>query len=473
MTDAAAPTRSLSATVKIPARSLGLKLLLVCGLALLMSIPAFFVFGLLMERTHRADQVSNEIGSLVGGPQTFLGPVIAVPWTAPPDKAGGDVKRGEWLVYPVTGRADLDTKASVRRRSLFEVPVYEAAIRYQARFDPAAADKAAKDSGITLDWPHAEFLTGASDARGAHSDVVLTIADHSYSLSPAAVADNIQLAGPDNPNPSLNQLLDRSYPHAANLTLFGMAAGSFVKPAQPLDVSGAMAFSGARRVGVLAFAKTTEILINGTWSSPSFDGAFLPASRSVAGSKSSDGGAPAKGFTARWVVPFIARGLPAQSNFDGLAKLGAAEVGVTFVEPANPYQSVGRSLKYALLFVGLVFLAYFMFETTTGKRVHPAQYVLIGLAQIIFYLLLLSISEHVGFDYGFLIAAGATVALISAYAGWVFESRLQGLRALAGFSLLYALIYVLMRLEDYALLVGALSSFIAIALVMYFTRRVD
>jgi inner membrane protein len=121
----------------------------------------------------------------------------------------------------------------------------------------------------------------------------------------------------------------------------------------------------------------------------------------------------------------------------------------------------------------MVFLAYFMFETTQGKRVHPAQYVLIGLAQVVFYLLLLSIAERIGFDAAFIIAAGATVALISAYAGWVFESRRQGLIALVAFTLLYGLIYVLMRLEDLALLVGALASFAAIAAVMFVTRRLD
>lgn len=134
---------------------------------------------------------------------------------------------------------------------------------------------------------------------------------------------------------------------------------------------------------------------------------------------------------------------------------------------------MARSLKYAPMFIGLVFLAYFLFETTQGRRVHPAQYVLIGLAQIIFYLLLLSIAEHTSFDAGFAIAATATVALISAYAGWTFESRRQGVIALVAFAALYGLIYVLMRLEDFALLIGALTSFAAIAAVMYFTRRVD
>jgi inner membrane protein len=134
---------------------------------------------------------------------------------------------------------------------------------------------------------------------------------------------------------------------------------------------------------------------------------------------------------------------------------------------------VNRSLKYVLLFVGLLFLSYFIFEVTTGKRVHPAQYILVGIAQTIFYLLLLSFAERIGFDFGFLLAGGATVILLSANAGWIFESRLQALRALLCFGLLYALIYMLLRLEDNALLVGAIASFLAVAAAMYFTRGID
>jgi inner membrane protein len=110
---------------------------------------------------------------------------------------------------------------------------------------------------------------------------------------------------------------------------------------------------------------------------------------------------------------------------------------------------------------------------TTGKRVHPAQYIMVGFAQIIFYLLLLSFAERIGFDWGFLIAGAATVILLSANAGWIFSSRVQGFRALACFSLLYALIYLLLRLEDNALLVGAVASFLAVAAVMFFTRKID
>jgi inner membrane protein len=153
--------------------------------------------------------------------------------------------------------------------------------------------------------------------------------------------------------------------------------------------------------------------------------------------------------------------------------LDDTELGVSFVEVADPYQSVSRALKYVPLFLGLVFLSYFVFEATTGNRIHPAQYILVGVAQLIFYLLLLSLAERIGFDFGFLIAAVATVGLLAANAGWIFASRTQGARALAIFSLVYGLIYMLLRLEDNALLVGAIASFIAVAAVMYFTRKID
>lgn len=468
--------------------SSGLKLLLVCAIALVMSVLALFVFLVLMDRTKRAEQVTGEISRLMGGPQTFLGPVLAVPYVAPvqadPVSVGGadaDTpapqaqaprwERGVWYVFPVQGAADVDTKTEVRRRSLFKVPVYTADVKFDASFDLTDVAKSAP-AGAQLDWSRAEILVGASDPRGARSDVVLTVAGQRHVLNPATLETEVGLTYPD------DGAARRGPPGGGTIKLFGMPAAGLIGPDNKLEVSGALKFTGASRLAILAYGKSTRATVKGDWNHPSFGGGFLPLERSVAGHDPEGQGSGNagkrldKGFSATWTVPFVARGVPAQGGGDQLSRLGAVDLAVAFVEPANPYQSVSRSLKYAPLFLGLVFLAYFLFETTTGKRVHPAQYVLIGLAQTIFYLLLLSVSEHLGFDLGFLIAAGATVGLISAYAAWVFD-RAQGFRALVGFTVLYGLIYVLMRLEDYALLVGALASFAAIAAVMYFTRRID
>lgn len=455
------------ARLAVPARrSAGLKLLLVCGLALLMSIAALFVFALLMERSNRAERVAHEVGSLMGGPQTFLGPVIAVPYTrsvteaapvgAGPGATTTSIDAGVWHIFPTRGRVEAATESEVRSRSLFKVPVYTADLNYAASFDLAGAGAEAP-RGVALDWSRAEIVLGASDARGAKSDITLSLGGQTVALTPSNVEPTASLNPPEGPG-----VIALSRPDGESLRLFGTRLPESLRAGGRFDVSGRATFSGAQRIAVLPFAGTTTAVIRGDWPHPSYNGGFLPTRQDAA-----------DGFSAAWTVPFVARGVPVEGDRETLSRLGSTSLGVTFVEPANPYQSVSRSLKYAPLFIGLVFLTYFLFETTTGRRVHPAQYILVGSVQVIFYMLLLSIAEHTGFDIAFALAATATVGLISAYAGWAFESRTQGVRALVAFTLLYSLIYVLMRLEDYALLVGAFSAFAALAAVMYFTRKVD
>jgi inner membrane protein len=228
-------------------------------------------------------------------------------------------------------------------------------------------------------------------------------------------------------------------------------------------VTSVLRFSGAQRLALLPYGKTSHLIVEGDWPSPGFDGTFLPAKRTIS----------PQGFSGEWLVPFIARGVRAEGTSLAVSNLDSSALGVSFIEVADPYQSVSRSLKYVPLFVGLVFLSYFVFEVTARKRVHSAQYVLVGMAQLIFYLLLLSLAERIGFDWAFLAAGGATVLLLSVNAHWIFASRTQGWRALAVFSILYLFIYLLLRLEDNALLVGAMASFLAVAAVMYLTRKID
>jgi inner membrane protein len=172
-------------------------------------------------------------------------------------------------------------------------------------------------------------------------------------------------------------------------------------------------------------------------------------------------------------VPYVARNIAEAGTSVQVARATQMFVSTRFVDPSNPYQSVTRALKYAILFIGVVFLAYFLFEAMSPVRVHPAQYVLVGLAQVIFYLLLLAIAERIGFDWAFLIAATATVLLIGLYLGAVFKDKKRGYIAVAAFAALYALIYLLMRTEENALLIGSLAAFTAITAAMYLTRNLD
>ncbi len=422
----------------------GGKALLVCLLAGLMMIPAMFVFGLVNERSHRSDQVVAEVSALQGGPQAVLGPLLVAPYALAPDEKG--VRATGWyVVSPETGSARLNVRTSVKRRGIFEVPVYRADAVLDASF-AAAPQQLNLPAGATVDWSRAQIVVGFSDLRGAKSDVIATVTTAAgpvqLSLAPAS---GIGLGSEQQP--------------------FGLVAAPAAALAGGGKVQASLSFTGAQRLSVLPFAKSTHVEAAGDWSAPSFDGGFSADSRSF----------DAKGFKAAWTVPFIARGLAAHGDTADIS-LGAMrdkDLGVTLAQASNPYQAVTRSLKFAILFIGLVFLTFFVFEAMSGRRLHPAQYLMVGLAQLLFYLLLLSLAEYIGFDLGFLAAAVATVGLIGLYAGAAFKGARYAVQALVVFSLLYGLIYLLMRLEDFALLAGSLASFIALAAVMWLTRKLD
>jgi inner membrane protein len=283
-----------------------------------------------------------------------------------------------------------------------------------------------------------------SDLRGA-KDAQISVAGRPLEVSPVELD---RTDSDDQPNQTLRVL--------------GAPLGWTEQPASAtLPVQATLNVSGAQNISLATFARDTTIALAGNWGAPSFDSGVLPDTREIA----------ANSFSASWRIPFLARGVPgagADLWFDGLMSPGAS-----LIDEASPYQSVDRALKYAPMFIGLVFLTYFLFEVTSGRRAHPAQYVLVGLAQTIFYMLLLSISEVAGFNMGFIAAAVGTVLALSLYAGSVFGSRMAAVKALGVFSLLYGLIYVLLRQEDYALLVGSIASFLAIAGTMWMTRKLD
>ena len=421
---------------------MGVKLLLVCGLALLMMIPAIFVSSVVDERAQRAKEVIGEISGRAGGQQLFLGPTLTIPYSIPSPYKAGSPALGTYVVFPSRGNADVRIKTEERRRSLFRVPVYQADLNFDAAFDLTGVPASAP-AGAELDWQNAHIVIGLSDARGAMADATLSLNDKTVTLSP-------------------NSSLDSDTTHLA-LSYFGAPVSDVARPNAKFNTGVQIRVSGAQRLAVVAYGKTTHFTAQGDWRSPGFDGGFLPVNRSVTN----------QGFTSEWSVPFIARGISTEGISPILSGLDRTALGISFVEVADPYQSVSRSVKYALLFIGLLFLSYFVFEVTSRKCVHPAQYILVGVAHMVFYLLLLSLAERIGFDWAFLLAGGATVLLLSANAGWIFASRLQALRALVAFGLLYCSIYLLLRLEDNALLVGAIASFAAIAAVMRFTRNID
>lgn len=430
----------------VPQRSFGLKLMLVCALALSMAVPAAFVYMIFSSRAMNAEAAIFDVTSLQAGNQNLVGPVILVPYERDTVVSVNSINNvsqvrttaGHVLLYAETGTVAADLKTEIRKRGLQQVPVFTSHAAFKATFNPARITAEAP-GGVRIFWNDAKILMNVSDLRGA-KDAQLTIGGRPLELAPISFAQ----------------------PDRGERRVLGASLGWTNEPvAGPLQVSATLDVTGAQNVSFATFARDTKIDLKGDWRAPRFDSGVLPDTREVT----------KDGFSASWHVPFLARGVPGVGVdiwFDQLMSPGAS-----LLNEASPYQSVERALKYAPMFIGLVFLTYFLFEVTSGKRAHPAQYILVGLAQVIFYMLLLAISEVLGFTMGFVIAAVATVMALSLYAGSVFASRMAMLKALGVFSTLYALIYVLLRQEDYALLVGSIAAFLAIAGTMFMTRNLD
>lgn len=438
----------------LPGRSRGLKLLLVCGLALIMAIPALFVYGIVLERSDGASSAVREISEKVGGQQSLLGPVLALPYSHAPDPQKPDnVVYGVAVAYAETGLATAYVAVEERQRGIHLIPVFKSEVDFKARFNPESLRSAVPQNATPI-WTDARLYVGLSDSRGISDQITVTANGSPVLLEPFA-----NFSGETN---------DYRITPPSNSKLAGGTIRNLENIRTPFDVYAKMIITGAERFAIGPFARDTRVKMTSNWATPSFTGGTLPTGHDV--------GVSDDGFTAEWHVPYLARGIAGAGprlNLGNVTQYEYRDMAVRFIHAANPYQSVQRALKYAAMFVGLVFLSYFLFEVTSGLRAHPAQYILVGLAQTIFYLLLLAFSERIGFDAAFLISAGMTVCLTAAYAMSVFKSRKYGLRAFAILSGIYTLIYVLMRAEGEALLAGAVASFTAIAVTMWLTRNVD
>jgi inner membrane protein len=458
-------------------RSLGLKFLLVVALAALMTIPTVLVWGLIMERTTRAQQVIQEVGERFGGPQTFTGPILAAPYTAsvptPPTpenpRPGPTVTRGWYMVFAKTGAGDATAETSVRARGegeLFKVRVYTADLVFKGKFELPERLLGVPE-GAVVDWDRAVILMGVGDARGAAAPAQVTLtgaglaAPRTVPLEPgSAYAGILPGDGSTDPGGGFGRFGGGL---SGGRQWLVAPAGDVVRPGVSFEVASTLKFTGVERLAFTAFAKDTVLTMQGNWPHVGYFGQFPADAQPTT----------AQGFKAQWNVPFVARNLAEAGDAGTFSSLPSLTVVTAFVDPSNPYNWVDRALRYSPLFVGIVFLVYFMFEALSPRRAHPAQYVLVGLAQVIFYLLLLSLAERIGFEAAFAAAAAATVAQIGWYAGVVFKDRGRGIMATAIFALLYVLIYMLLKLEDLALLVGSIASFLVVLGVMFATRNLD
>lgn len=434
------------ATSLLPAaRAPGLKFFLVGFLTLLMAVPLLLVSAVLFERQDYAAEATANIAEGWGGAQTITGPLIAVPyWTLETnfDEKGTPrtIERAATAIFlPDDFKLDATTQTETRARGIFEVNVFRSAVTLAGSF--AAPDFAA--IGITparVAWDKAQLILYVGDLRGLTEAASLTWAGRPLSFSPGTLPDTTYAQG-----------------MRASVPITGEGG--------PKRFEITLKLNGTQELFIAPVGVTSTVSIAGDWPHPSFQGAFLPASRQVG----------ADGFAAEWRVPHLARNVPqAMANpNDVFSLLGSAKFGVSFYQPVDFYQTIERALKYAILFVGLGFLIFFLMETLTGARVHAVQYLLVGSAQVVFYLLLLSLSENVGFETAYLWGASATVGLIALYSWSALKSLSRALLVLLLLAGLYSVLYLLLIQEDYALLIGSVATFIALALTMLLTRNVD
>ncbi len=454
--------------------SVSFKLFIIGLLAVVLLVPSFQITSLIHERQQRQRSVVAEIGRSWSGPQSLGGPVLVVPYKTMVKTVAGDVEKLEERIYqlyvlPENLRIAAETDAKLLHRGIFDAAVYEAKVRMEGRF--GALDLAKVDiEADQLLWERARLAIGVGDLRGLRNSPTVTLGEQAYEPETeyadiGVFANNLVVA------PALSSEPWETLPFAFTLDLRGSEGLRF-----------------------LQLAKHTHVAVTGNWGSPKFFGKFLPDEREIRDS----------GFVAHWEVPHFSRTMPQQwtashttigemydpresDQYDGpigpyatSAVAGnhdstheAAVFGIQFLQPVDHYQKAERTAKYAILIIVLTFVSLFFTEVITKRRIHIIQYVLIGAAMIVYYTLLLSFSEHVGFNLAYGIASLATIALVGGFIARLLRRRRVALLFGGILALFYGFIFVIIQLQDMALLFGSVGLFITVGLLMYFSGRID
>jgi inner membrane protein len=434
-----------------------IKLIGVGALVLLLLIPLAMITGTLNERLMRRNEAVADITSSWGKEQNVIGPVLGIPYqyryrTMKEFPAGGDkVERREVEEVAVANAYFLpetltivgDVQTQTLHRGIYDAAVFRAGVTLSGRFAPpdfAALKIDLKD----VQWKDAFVTFALNDMRGTREGIMLDWGGNKRPLLPGS-----QVPG---------------YTTGAT----AMLAGD--KPiSAPVEFSIPLDFNGSEAIYFAPFGVKNEATLKSNWPDPGFRGAFLPASRNVRGD----------GFDANWKVSYYGRDYPQQWTSRGgnerfnLQTVSNSRFGAQFLSILDAYRYVERSIKYGVLFLVLVFTAFFLFEVTARQKIHPFQYLMVGAALCLFYLLLLSISEFIGFGLAYLIAAVASTVLITWYCRFFLGGGARTLMIGTGLGGIYTFLYNTLRQQDYALLMGSIALFIVLALVMYLTRKID
>ena len=420
--------------------------LIVMGLILLgLLLPLSMVQSIVSERTTRRDSVATDVSSTWGASQLLAGPMLTVPYEYTVVENDGKSRQmiGRATVLPDALIINGSLTPSTRQRGLFKVIVYGAELGLSGRFSLPDIPAVIRGSVRPL-LTEATVNIGVADPRGVRR-ATLNWNGSDRQLEPGISDVGLATTG-------LHARVNLNEPITSGAIPFSMA----------------IHLNGSRDFRIVPAGNATSATLTSSWPHPGFMG-ISPQAAAIDNS----------GFKATWDVSYFGRGFPRAWSDPGVDRermrnqAEASAFGVSLVQPVDIYQQAERSVKYAALFVVLTFVVFFLFEVVRARLLHPVQYVFVGFALCVFYLLLISLSEHVGFDRAYSAAAVAITLLLSSYSVFVLDGLKEGVVVGASTSALYGFLYLLLRLEDYALLAGSLGLFAALALVMLLTRRVN
>ena len=440
------------------------KFFLICGLILVLGIPLLIVWGLIGEREQRAAEVRQTVAQEWGGAQYIDGPLLIVPYTVKRVTTDGD-KRIEEIVekravfLPKSLKIGGKATTKVLHRSIYDVAVYTSLLDFEGSFAaPDIAEVAADTQSVR--WRDAVLAVAVSDVSGLKEAASLSIdGNETLSFEPSIGVPSIRSGGIHVRLASAAKLF--AAPGAPPLLRAGAAPAGL----NAFDFKFQLTLNGSSELTFAPVAQQTTVDLSSDWSDPSFMGAFLPNDRTIE---------PAS-FSARWQIPHLARSVPQSWSLSDqdLERMSPYAFGVRFIVPVDFYQLVSRAAKYATMFLATAFMAVFLLEIRSTRQVHPVQYLFVGLTMTFFYVLLLSLAEQIGFLWAYLIAALATGGMLSLYVARVQGSVNKGLVMAGVFFVLYGLLYLILQMEDYALLAGAIAGFVMLAVVMFSTLHVD
>ena len=414
--------------------SVALRIILIASIIILLIIPLLLIQSLITDRQVYRQEAVNEISKSWAGVQSIAGPIITI--SRKVEKA--DSKGNEYFVIkddyylPETLKIDVEVLPEKRYKGIYEVMLYKSKLKMSGTFNLAKLKE--KYANEAVDESYISF--NISDLRGIQKDAQLNLNGKKYKLIPG-LKDKVLRNG-------FYSDLDLS---AKDLP-------------QNFDIE--LELNGMENLEFVPLGKFTEVNMKSSWNNPSFEGAFLPLSREIT----------KDGFTAQWKVNYFNRSYPQEWKEKTYDPFPSA-FGVKFLVPVDEYQKTMRTSKYGLMIIVLTFLSFFMIELFSKKVIHPVQYLLVGLALIIFYSILLAISEYLLFQYSYFISSLLIIALIGFYIKSIYQSMQISIIISGMLMIFYSFMYVILQLQDYSLLIGNVALFIILAAVMFFTRKIN